>query len=309
MPYRRKGKKFSRKHRKKRYGKNKAKLSRSRFSAKVPRPLKGFTQLPFKSMVTRTLRICYTQVLVPDYDSVTRRWQGDLAYKCNGIYPPGETTGAIGTMKCPLGLKELAYIYDSYKVNSSKFTCRMNAAPLNADFEDAPTDKPIGPAWIAVRRRGQHPLPADMSKFTLSECRTNGYRFVKVDPAGRRGAGDTSDFFSYSHGQNSSALTTGYKAKYAKKVTTDSAAGDILDPHNSVIRGNPSLLQYYQVFLTQPEQLQNVAGMPVATRDAQPTPVLCTIEILYNVTFWRKKTLQHTPTVTDVSNAAAVGEL
>lgn len=318
MPKRRYGKLRKRTVRK-RIKKRKSR-SRAKFTSKVPRSISGFKQLSFPSILKRTIRVCYSMVLKPEFTALTNRWNGVLNFKCNGLNAPFEpdTPQSINLFRVPNGLDDYARVYTAYRVNSSKCYVRCYASPLPEDFEQTmgPTTVNTGPAYVCLRRRLGHHEELDMSKFSVATCRENGFRFIKVDPSQATGPATTTwsgiGGRDYAHSENGTSLSAGYKAKYAKNLTREVAGvphREDTSPHNSSITGDPGQLQYFQISLVQPDDYQVPIAVlphnPPAGGYLAPTPVLCSITINYNVTFWRKTTLQPKTDHTAVLAAAA----
>lgn len=292
----------------------------SKFTSKVPRSIKGFKQLSFPSVLKRSLRVCYTLSLTPEYHSDSKRWVGSLSFKCNGVNPPAATP-SLADPRVPMDLDEYARIYTSYRVNSSKIHTRFFASPLKEDFVQSIPTGPgtseavnTGPAYITVRRRQSLSDADSMDFFTMTDCRENGFRFIKIDPSQSTGAatGTWSGIGGrdYAHAQNGTSMTTGYQAKYAKQVAGEVLGvhpRQLLDPHSSSITGDPTLLQYFQILLVQPDENQAVGGVAATMGSLAPTPVQCQITIIYNMSFWRKRTLKPRSTQSEVSAAAAAG--
>lgn len=303
MPkYKRKNRRSSSRRVKKRKPSSVTRGRGAKYTTKVPRALTNWKQLGFPDLVRRKLRVCYTEVIIPTFDATNQRWIGTLIYKCNGLMPPGDNTS--GTARVPLHLDDYARVYTSYNVNSSKLTVRCFSAALNTGYvpEDVGgTPIPIGPAYVALRRRESQPIAFDTNKFSLTDCRTNGWRFIRIDPSGRT---DDANYFSYARVQNGSALTSGYKAKYAKKQVDAGRQGS---PHGAEITQNPSIVQWYQIFLCQPDDANQNSN--VAVKNQSPTPVRCMVTIEYDVSFWRKRTLQPKDTVQGVVASAQLGQL
>ena len=285
-----------------------------RFSRALPRPVRGLKQLAFPGLCKTSLRCCFNVTLYPQWNSVQDRWQATVYFKANGLDGPlvglaGDPYNpTIADPRVPLGLADYARVYTNYKVNSAKFDATFTAKPVASNYvadplhagDPVPAQGAMGPAFVTVRRRHEPTPIADLSAYSLSTCRENGMRFVKIDPTvaagplGIEGAGR-----QYGHRGNGASMTTGYLAKYAKPMNSGAGLGYIT-PHNSMINGDPDLLQYFQILLVQPDSFQNqnaYGGL------LTPTPVNCMVTLTYKVTFWRKKTIDQLDTVAQVRDA------
>lgn len=292
----------------------------ARFSRALPRPIRGLKQLAFPGLCKTSLRCCFNVTLYPQWNQVQDCWQATCYFKCNGLngplvgLPGDPYNPTIPDPRVPLGLADYARIYTNYKVNSSKFDATFTAKPVASNYvadplgagDPVPQQGALGPAFITVRRRHEPTPLADLAAYSLSTCRENGMRFVKIDPTvaasaifGTEGAGR-----QYGHRGNGASMTTGYLAKYAKPM--NSGAGlEYITPHNSMINGDPNLLQYYQILLVQPDSFQiqkDYGGL------LTPTPVNVMVTLTYKVSFWRKKTIDQLDTVAQVRTALLTGQ-
>lgn len=321
---------YPRRHRKRsaRKGRKKAKASKKfNYTSKIPRSIKGYKQLSFPAILKRTLRVSYVMTITPVFDDTVQRWVGVLNFLANGVMAPLVTPTGVVDPRVPMGLDNYAKVYSSYRVNSSKMHLRCFASPLAEDYAARLIPDPAGgddiqintgPAYITARRRDSENDEADMAEFSLATCKENGWRFLKIDPSQTNGPAPAAwsgiGGRDYAHVQNGSSISVGYKAKYAKKFAssvTGLSHRITLDPHNSSITGNPSTLQYFQILIVNPDenQIGPTALLPPRLGRLQPTPVQCHVTILYNMSFWRSRTLKPKSTVSEVQLAAAAGGL
>lgn len=301
MPKRfKRGRKYRRRTRRTRKRK-----SRSKFTSKVPRSIKGFKQLSFPAILTARLRYCSTQTVVPTWDVANGRWVGRLEYRANGLNPPAFQP-VLDDPRVPMGLPDYASIYTRYKVKSSKMHVRFFAAPLPVDFQQGAgsTLLPTGPAYITCRRRGSITPSPTMTEFSLTTCRENGFRFIRIDPnqltSSQTLPAPTAVSSKFRGVQNGTSFTVGYQSKYAK--STPLQAQSVISPHHSVIDKNPTQDEVFQIVLLNPDENQRVVGsdVPVRFSTCAPTPVQCFVTIIYNVTFWRSPTLKPMDQTSDV---------
>lgn len=290
------------KPRRQRRRKSSRRRSRKSYSSAVPRPLKNSNQLGFPAIKTTSLRICFTKTLMPHATEGPvgqYKWNGSINFLANGMFGP-DIEDISPTARCPMGMENYAKVYSAYRVNSSKITVRCEGDTLLPDWRpvEGVVPVPTGPAYVAVARRRDHTSLATMLPYTVSTLRENGWRFLKIDPVFSNHLGVPAPIRgAYARRSNGAALSAGYVSRYTKPIVD--AAGETQSPHSTLVNSNPSLLQFYQIYLVQPEvdQVQAVC----------PTPVQVNVEIVYNVTFWFNKTIKDKDTEAEVVAARAEG--
>lgn len=249
-------------------------------------------KLPYAGMpvmVNTTLRYCTTVVLDPRVGTGTGTppsGNSEVNYLTNGLIGPGFPPAPVpANASCPLGHDDFAVSYSNYRVNSSRMTVRVSPY---SELRNA-TGPIAVPTYVTLYLQNQSIIAGgtpELVKNDIDSMRAQGHRFLKVDPNVIYSG--TATGIARSGNMDSQSCTKSWSSKYIDKNVDDSKV-------QAQVNRNPEYTQYYCLLALQPH------GGPLGqTRD--PTPVQCLISIEYNITYWRKRTLQIQPQFQNITS-------